>query len=29
MSPLAHAIPPEWLTAYHDGELDAGRRAQA
>jgi anti-sigma factor RsiW len=28
MSPLAHPIPAEWLTAYHDGELEAGRRQQ-
>ncbi len=28
MSPFAHAIPDEWLTAYHDGELDAARRRQ-
>jgi len=28
MSPLAHTIPPEWLTAYFDGELDGARRQQ-
>ena len=28
MSPFAHPIPAEWLTAYHDGELDARRRQQ-
>jgi len=28
MSALTHPIPAEWLTAYHDGELDARRRQQ-
>ena len=28
MSPFAHPIPDEWLTAYHDGELDPARRRQ-
>jgi len=28
MSNYPHAIPNEWLVAYHDGELDDTRRAQ-
>jgi anti-sigma factor RsiW len=28
MSGYPHTIPHEWLAAYHDGELDAARRAE-
>ena len=28
MSGYPHEIPPEWLAAYHDGELDSARCAQ-